>query len=135
MIIEFVQKWDEKKSQLRTAFEQMGRMYLSYDILFEMLVKEVLFDSEDYFFSPDPERITVINHGHYQGTIVFVVAQRGYQPSTYWATSVGYGSCSLCDTLQSIMGLGDWDAEKFSDEQIESFMTLCLHMLQGIKEI
>lgn len=60
----------------------------------------------------DPERITQINHGDYQGTLVFVVGGEGYQPWEHWYVTVGYGSCSSCDVWEAITGYQDpkeWD--------------------------
>ena len=42
----------------------------------------------------DPERIHMIDDGHYQGVQLFVIAEQGYQPSDYWVTHNYYGSCS-----------------------------------------
>lgn len=81
---------------------------------------------------PDKERIHTIDDGNYQGTLLFVIAQKGYQPSTYWYTTVDYGSCSGCDTLQAIQGYND---DPLDDEQIESYWTLALHMVQQLKEM
>ncbi len=78
----------------------------------------------------DPERIHTIDDGDYQGTLLYVIAAKGYQPSTYWAVYVGYGSCSGCDTLQSIQ-YDETDAAK----RVDQFMSLALHIVQGIKEI
>lgn len=78
--------------------------------------------------APDPERIHQIDDGDYQGTLVFVIGAQGYQPSTYWATSVGYGSCSGCDALEDAWGYGD-------QHDYEGLYSLTLHMLQGAERI
>lgn len=54
----------------------------------------------------DKDRITEINHGDYQGTLIYAVAEQGYQPSNYIYCSVYYGSCSGCDALQSAYAYG-----------------------------
>jgi len=58
-----------------------------------------------------------------------------YQPSTYWATRVSYGSCSHCDALQGIQDETSWDQTELTERQIEQYMTLALHMIQKLKEI
>jgi hypothetical protein len=75
---------------------------------------------------PDPDQIHEIDDGDYQGTLVYVIGAGGYQPSTYWAVSVGYGSCSTCDTLQGVLDEPD---------PVPGLMTLALHVVQGLKEI
>ena len=81
-----------------------------------------------------PERIHKIDDGDYQGTLLFVIAAKGYQPSKYWAVSVGYGSCSGCDTLEGIKSDGDY-GESPNKQQIADYMTLALHIVQGLKQI
>lgn len=44
----------------------------------------------------------VINWGDYQGYMVWIIPNKGYQPSSFFVTKVGYGSCSGCDWLQDV---------------------------------
>jgi hypothetical protein len=69
----------------------------------------------------DPERITRIDHGDYQGTIVYVVGADGYQPYDHWYVKVGYGSCSGCDAWEGVCGYSD------NERPVE--------MLEGLYEI
>ena len=82
---------------------------------------------ENEYPTLDLDRITVIDHGDYQGSRLFVVGASGYQPSTYWACLVSYGSCSSCDSFQSVEGT--------PEEKAEGFWTLGLHMVQSMKVI
>jgi hypothetical protein len=82
--------------------------------------------------SPDPERITVIDHGHYQGTLLYIVADKGYQPDDYWSIFVDYGSCSGCDTLESIR---NYDDTPPTEEQVGEYWTLMLHIVQSMKPL
>lgn len=86
----------------------------------------------DYNDGPDPERIHAINDGDYQGTLVFVIAEKGYQPTDYWYVRVSYGSCSGCDTLEAIRSYLDGPP---TEKQIKDYMTLVLHIVQGIKKM
>ena len=95
-------------------------------------VVEMLADASDDYDKLDPERIHEINDGDYQGTLVYVIGGSGYQPSRYWYVRVGYGSCSGCDTLQSISGYSD---ESPNDRQVSQYMTLALHIVQGLREM
>jgi hypothetical protein len=87
----------------------------------------------------DPERITTIDHGEYQGTLVFVIAEEGYQPSNYWATAVSYGSCSGCDTLAAIESSLEYDDDyilrKVTDAAANDVWTLGLHLVQRLTKV
>lgn len=128
MIQKFVDLWERRKHTVREQFAQAHPE--SYEAIVKAVV-EILGDDEEYD-SPDPERIMVIDHGHYQGTLVFVIASKGYQPFEYWAVMVGYGSCSGCDTLERIRVYDDGTP---SQEQVEDYMTLALHIVQGLSKI
>jgi hypothetical protein len=126
MITEFVERFETGKEQLRASFakEHPG----SYkDVVINVLT--ILKGDEEYG-RPDPEKVTEIDNGDYQGTLVYVIPEGGYQPSTYWYVKVGYGSCSGCDTLEAIRGYEDGAP---SAKQVDDYMTLALHIVQGIK--
>jgi hypothetical protein len=95
-------------------------------------VVEMLAGASDEYDKPDPERIHEIDDGDYQGTLVYVIGGSGYQPSRYWYVKVGYGSCSGCDTLQAICG---YSRRPPNDEQVRGYMTLALHIVQGLREM
>jgi hypothetical protein len=129
MIDRFVKVWDDHKQQLRHKYEQQHPD--DYNSIVKDLVT-LLAEHGDTYSYPDPERITQIDHGHYQGTLLFVVAAGGYQPSTFWATKVDYGSCSGCDTLEAITC---YSTDPPTEKQTNDYMTLALHLLQSFKEI
>jgi hypothetical protein len=123
----FVKRFNENKYVLKTSFaEKHPESYL------ELVRKVITVITDDEHDSPDPERIHCINDGDYQGTLLFVIAATGYQPFDYWYVKVYYGSCSACDTLQGIRKYSD---EKPNDSQINDYMTLALHIVQGIKKL
>lgn len=147
MIPEFVECWDKRKHLLEQNFREEHPS--SYENIFKKLVEIVLtpdfynekytFD-EDYFLELNSEKITVINDGDYQGTLLFIVPEKTYQPSNYWSAMVYYGSCSYCDTLSSIQSDTVYDSEtgeesKPTEEQISQYMTLALHLLQSMKQL
>jgi len=101
---------------------------------YEAIVKSVVtvIQSEDGSyddFDIDPDRIHLIDDGDNRGTLLFVIACKSYQPSRYWAVKVGYGSCSGCDTLQSLRVYSD---DPPSEEGLDGLMTLSLHVVQGL---
>lgn len=122
MIPEFVNAWEQNKDAIRAKFQASHPE--SYDIIVSTVVEHMPW--------MDKERIVTIDHGHYQGTLLFVIGEKGYQPSKYWSVLVAYGSCSGCDTLYAIRGFRD-DAP--TESQVNDYMTLALHIVQGLKEI
>ena len=129
MIPELVAEWESKKNDLRSVWE--SRHPSDYKDLVKETIRAISGATVGYR-KLDPERITEIDEGDYQGTLVYVIGETGYQPSTYWAVLVSYGSCSGCDTLQLIRGYGD---DTPSEDQVDQYMTLCLHVVQKIRNI
>lgn len=128
MIPQFVQRWEAGKEQMRATFA--AKHPDSYkDIVTGVLT--ILRGDEEYG-RPDPEKLVEIDHGSYQGTLVYVVPEGGYQPSDYWYVQVGYGSCSGCDTLEAIRRYEDGAP---SAEQVNDYMQLALHIVQGLKKM
>jgi hypothetical protein len=136
MIIEFVEKWDEKKDELKKVFLESHPD--GYEDILKTLISVVINpDQKDYL--PCNSNIKTVDFGDYEGTLIFVVPSYDAYPSDFWTTTVGYGSCSLCDTLQSITDNSDYDEDgnelKPTEKQAEDYLTLALHMLQNMKEI
>lgn len=128
MISSFIERFEARKETLRTCFREKHPQ--SYkDIVIEVMK---LIAGDDEYECPDPARVHQIDDGSYQGTLVFVIAGGGYQPSDYWYVMVGYGSCSGCDTLERIRGYSD---DPPTDEQVNDYMALALHIVQGIKKM
>jgi len=128
MIQEFVNRYMAKKDLLAAAFAKHPENY-------KEIVKNVIsvVTGEDvYGINPDSERIHEINDCDYQGVLVYVIGGKGYQPSHYWYVKVEYGSCSGCDTLEAIKDCGYGTP---TDEQIKDYMTLALHIVQGLKKM
>ncbi|HWE83272.1 MAG TPA: hypothetical protein VG265_16595 [Gaiellaceae bacterium] len=106
----------------------------SYAQIVKDVVELVRDESDDE--TPDPERIHEIDDGEYQGTLLFVIGASGYQPSTYWATHTYYGSCSGCDTLQSLDHDWGWEDEEPDLERrkqaAEGYGLIALHLVQRL---
>lgn len=128
MIQEFVDRFMENKEKLRERFS------LSHPGRYEDIVKSVVeIITDDGYGAIDPTRIHCIDDGDYQGTLLFVIAAKGYQPNRYWYVKVGYGPCSGCDTLQAIRDLSM--GEEVTEQQVNDYLTLALHIVQEIKEM
>lgn len=133
MIKEFVAAWDANKSELERYFREHAQSgYNSYEdlvkLLFDVVINPTL--GSGYGNTYVTEDIRTIDDGDYQGTQIFLLHKNTYQPSVdeYVYTYTYYGSCSHCDTLQRIYD--GWGNDFPSDEQVEDYMSLCLHLLQ-----
>lgn len=126
MITEFIDKFIEIRVTLLEQFCQKEPN--SYEDIFTQTIEMMFKDCDEYSY-PDFKRITVIDHGEYQGTLVFVVGGCEYQTSNYWMTSVDYGSCSGCDTFEAY---SDCDNP---EESAPHMITMALHMIEGMKKI
>lgn len=129
MLKSFVQKWDSNKDKLRDVLSRKTNN-IDYKTLVE-LTFEVIYNEGTNDAGLDIKSITEIDNGNYQGTLLYLIPFDYYQPDAcdYLMTYVGYGSCSVCDTLKSIL---DWDEDEDEDEdklltskQVDELMTLC----------
>ena len=127
-------KWDKNKDKLeKTLRENQSLNRCDYLYLVKTVVDVILNDetATEEFKNYNTERITEIDDGEYQGTLLYVIPKKTYQPSDYdyLMTSVGYGSCNVCDTLQAIQGYGIFPT---TEEQYADYMNLCLHLIQNM---
>src|SRR5690625_1654796 len=135
MIKEVILKWEENKHKLKEYFENTSQEeYDRYEDIVKKIFDIVLVDVEgDYgSYNFNSENLTVLDHGNYQGTQIFIIPKDEYQPdvSDYIITDNYYGSCSGCDTLMSI---NDYTDGKPSPEQVNEYMTLALHLVQSMR--
>lgn len=128
MIQEFVNAYMKNKDAFRLALSQHHPE--NYLTLVKLLIEAI--NPEDEYGAPAPNKIHVIDDGRYSGTLLFIIPEGGYQPSTYWMTTASYGSCSGCDTLKKIRRSS---SEKPTPEQVEQYLTLMLHLVQKLKQI
>ena len=131
MIQEIIKQWDKNKTNLETYFK--GKHPDSYEEIVKKLFELCINDS-DSDNEYDVSEITVIDHGDYQGTQIFIIPRKTYQPSTsdYLWFDNSYGSCSGCDTLQRIRSYSD---EPPTEEQTKDYMILALHLVQRMKPL
>lgn len=132
MTKDFLEKWETYKNDLEKYFSNTPQEeYDSYLKITKAIFKNV-FNREKIDF--DLEEIIELVLGDYQGTLVFLIPTNGDDNKNYVITSVGYGSCNVCDTLQSIEEL-DGGNDIPSLRQVKCYMTLSLHIFQKIKWI
>lgn len=134
MIQEFCDRFIAATPEVKAWIKQQS--YPSYRELVNKVIETITPGAN--YDSPDPTRITVIDHGDYQGTLLFIVGAFGYQPSKYWSIVVSYGSCSGCDTLQLAIETDygdDFTDTRLTDRSVDNIWTLMLHMVQRMKEL
>lgn len=128
-----IEKWWKNKNKLEDAYRTKKEWNsCSYrDIVKETI--DIILNDNDECDKWDVEHITEIDDGDYQGTYLYLIPKKTYQPSSYeyLMTYVYYGSCSGCDTLLAIQ---DWRKGKdlLEEEQIKGFMALSLHILENM---
>lgn len=118
--------WNKNQQTLREKLaEDTSLNNCDYMHLVELITKYIL--GEEW----DANNITEIDNGAYQGTILFLIPRDTYQPSEYeyLMTYIGYGSCSVCDTLQ---GIQEWGKTKPTPEQLDDFMALCKDLITNM---
>jgi hypothetical protein len=128
MILNYVKQWEERKHLLEQWLNDNEPN--SYESIYEMLFNLVVTKPNDDEYSEwDWGRFVKIDDGSFQGNEIYILCSNEYQPSLtdYIFTSVAYGSCSVCDTFQSIEMLED------KAERVKQYMTLALHMVQETK--
>ena len=128
MILNYVKQWEERKHLLEQWLNENEPN--SYESIYEMLFNLVVTKPNDDEYSEwDWGRFVKIDDGTFQGNEIYILCSNEYQPSLtdYIFTSVAYGSCSVCDTFQSIEMLED------KEERVKQYMTLALHMIQETK--
>lgn len=125
-----VEAWDKNKEYLEKAIRADNSLNsCDYVDLVKLVVKYILNPMiEERYHKFNPDGITIIDNGDYQGTLLFMIPRGTYQPDPYdyLLTYVYYGSCSGCDTLQSIQ---NWSNELPTEQQVIDFMTLCRHLV------
>ena len=118
------EKWDKNKDKLEAALRKTDISRVEYRDLLVLTVDHILNDGGYNEPRWNTEKITEIDDGNYQGTLLYLIPEDTYQPSEgkYLMTYIGYGSCSCCDLLQSIRPYSD---EETTDDDIAEFMALC----------
>ena len=125
-----LRKWDENKKKLEEELlKDPDLNKCEYIHIVEKVVEIILNTNEEYLWNT--EGITEIDDGYYQGTLLFLIPRKTYQPSEYeyLMTYVGYGSCPGCDTLQAIQDYGE---NLISEDRLKDFMALCKDIITNM---
>ncbi len=128
MITKFVDNFMKGKGELRKVFEKAHPK--EYVDIVEAVI-EVISDGD--CSDPDPATIQAIKNGDdYQGSTLFVINDDMCTVEKYWCVAISYGSCSTCDIIERIREFPD---DKPNVQQVDDYITLCLHIVQNIKEL
>ena len=120
MLKVLVEKWDKNKDKLKEALSDVINADIDYEDLVRLTFSTIYNDGDESIEYPYTElncnAITKIDDGDYQGTLLFLIPFKTYQPSEYeyLMTYVGYGSCSGCDTLLAITDYDNY-GRRFSE--------------------
>lgn len=123
-------KWNKNKKRLQEALKDDRNLeYCEYIYLVQAVVKYILNDETDDIVWDD-KKITVVDNGDYQGTQLFIIPAKAYQPSEYeyLMTFVNYGSCSVCDTLLQIQ-MYQGSEKQPTKEALKNYMLLCKELV------
>lgn len=130
MIQDFIDRFMENKDTLRATFAE--RHPKNYE---DVVINTIKAISDNATSGPDPENIIEMSHGSYQGTNLYIMPDKDeYADTDFWYVCVSYGSCSGCDTLESIQSDGDY-TDTPNEKQVDDYMTLALHIAQAIKKL
>lgn len=118
-------KWSKNEELLKQALSLEKLDNLDYEDLVRLSVKWILNSGENNRGNWDCDNIKCIDDGDYQGTQLYLIPKNTYQPEEYeyLMTYVGYGSCSGCDTLQSLQ-MGNVD--------VDGYVKLCKDIICNI---
>ena len=137
MLESFVKAWDSNAETLKESIKARGEEIFDYEELLVTTLRHCF--PERKYGEPDSEKVHRIDDGDYQGTLVYLVPEQTYQPSTYFVFKVSYGSCSGCDTMQAIestdYAYGNDSPRRPTPKQVDLLWTEALHMMQGAIEI
>ena len=107
MLVMMREKWYKNEKKLRAELVKFleGKDDCPEYKELVKLVFDIIVNSDEEEFSRNrllTNRITQIDDGDYQGTLLFTIPFDTYQPVEYeyLMTYIGYGSCSGCDALQ-----------------------------------
>lgn len=120
-------------------FEKWSKKFPeSYETIFKDLIAGIHAKVEDqYWQCPNPEGVTSISNGSYQGNTLFIA--KSNSSDQFFVTTFGFGSCSGCDCLQGIHSASRWNDpdEPYTvpQEDLESAWGILEAMLNSMQMI
>lgn len=133
-----VYQWDLNKDLLLAHIERDKRLNsCNYDYLVRLVVRYILngeYRHPELKYWGWSEEVHEIDDCCYQGVKLFVIPRDCVtDKGDYLIASVNYGSCSVCDTLNSIQcELGGVDDDIPTESQVKDYMELCKDIVCSI---
>ena len=110
-----VNQWEKNKENLRKAFENIDNYFdFDYQEFAQLVIKNIF---------PDWEGHSVNVHywgDSYFGEVIFFI--HSFYDGHCYLSTLSYGSCTVCDTLQRAMG------------DVNDLMSVALHLIQGMRK-
>lgn len=131
MIQQYVDAFRENKKQFEKWVESIEEEITYTDILKQVINLCLNPKYVGTLEELDENKVTEIDNGDYQGTLIYLIPRNCYQPmvSDYVYTSVFYGSCSGCDAL---LASQDWDCYNIKYD-VDMVTTIALHLVENMK--
>ena len=124
--VTYCEAWEAHKEEVREDLENIikNNNYISsYKQILDSIIKRVLNQNTEENKKFNAEKVTEIDNGDWQGTMIWAIPSASYQPGPYdyiFAYQY-YGSCSGCDALQAAY------------KDIDMLMEIALNIFQSMK--
>lgn len=124
-----IEAWEKHKDELREKFRKDPDIWREEYKDIVTTIYQTLFPDQLKL-----DRITQVDDGDYQGSLLFLVPSYAYQPTQYeyLTTWVDYGSCSGCDALQAIQEEFPWPGTggEVSETALDDLMALAFDIVR-----
>lgn len=120
MIAELVDAYDEARGEILDHLLTLSQ----YEINSHAELLRILIEHIPYL---DGAKIEEFGHDDHQGSALLVVQRNSW--GGFYVVAVDYGSCSYCDTIQSIQ------TEDDAGKRADLFATEILHLVQGLQRV
>ena len=117
--------WNKHEKELRERLEKRNDVHQMEYVDLVHLTFETIFNGDDREVKLNLKEMTEIDNGNYQGTMLYLIPFKTYQPAEYeyLMTYVSYGSCSGCDALQAAKS---WcDEGPLTGKELKAVMAIC----------
>ena len=121
MIQKFIKRFFKNEEVIKSKLAAAS--YLNYEDIVKIVVEAI---EKDDYDEPKAYTLQEVTFGSYQGVNYYFFGDDS--GNNIWYVSLDYGSCSVCDTLCSILDMQN------KQERDADLFTFALHIVQSIKE-
>ena len=117
--------WNKHEKELRERLAKRTDVHQLEYVDLVHLTFQTIFNGDDREVKLNLKEMTEIDNGDYQGTMLYLIPFKTYQPAEYeyLMTYVWYGSCSGCDALQAAKF---WcDDGPLTGKELKAVMAIC----------